>query len=150
MATRKYAAPVFLDGLVSQDQYERWLKRKAVAHVKRDSRKIKNLSVAAYKAMIHDAVCISNGQDQYTGEELDWRLISKWRNEEAKRLGSMYKKKFALLPSVDHVSGRVGEAQFKICSWRMNDAKNDLTIDEFVGLAKAVMRHQKRRHKDPK
>lgn len=141
MRTRRYAAPTFLNNLVTQAQYERWLTRKAAAHVRRDRRKKQNISVSSYKKMIHDAVCNSNGCDDYTGEHLDWTLISKWRNDEAKRQGPIYKKKFALLPSVDHVTGRIGVTDFKICSWRMNDAKNDLSIDEFIDLAKKVLHH---------
>jgi hypothetical protein len=145
MATRRYSAPSFLGNLVTQAQYERWLTRKAEAHVRRDRRKKQNISVASYKKMIHDAVCNSNGRDDYTGENLDWTLISKWRNDEAKLQGQTYKKKFALLPSVDHVLGRIGDTEFKICSWRMNDAKNDLSIDEFIDLAKKVLRHLDRK-----
>lgn len=141
MTNRRYAAPSFLNNLITQSHYERWLTRKAEAHVRRDRKKKQNISVASYKKMIHDAVCHSEGRDDYTGENLDWTLISKWRNDEAKKEGPTYKKQFALLPSVDHATGRVGDTHFKICSWRMNDAKNDLSIDEFIDLAKKVLGH---------
>jgi len=36
------------------------------------------------KEAIHGAVLASNGLDEYTGEKLDWHLISKFRNEDAK------------------------------------------------------------------
>jgi hypothetical protein len=141
MSTRKYSVPVFLDGLVSQEKYEHWLTQKARAHVQRDQKKIQNISTMLYKELIHKAVQKSKGRDAYTGEDLDWSLLSKWRNDEAKRLGSSYKKKFALLPSVDHAFGRDGLPVFEICSWRMNDAKNDLSIEEFIDLSKKVLKN---------
>lgn len=141
MATRRYTAPQFLSDCVSQAQYDRWLDRKARAHVRRDRDTAVDISVSVYKQLIHDAVCASEGRDAYTGETLDWTLISKWRNDEAKRLGSTYKKNFALLPSIDHVLGRNDTPEFKICSWKMNNAKSYLSIDEFLDLSKKVIRH---------
>jgi len=41
---------------------------------------------------IHAAVVRSNGKDAYTGEELDWSLLSSWNNDKAKAQGSDYKK----------------------------------------------------------
>jgi len=52
-----------------------------------------------------------------------------------------YKAGFALLPTVDHVGDGLGEADFKICAWRTNDAKSDLTHDEFVALCRRVVKH---------
>ena len=36
---RKFALPGFLEGVQTQDTYERWLRRKAAAHLKRDRRR---------------------------------------------------------------------------------------------------------------
>jgi hypothetical protein len=54
---KKYQRPEFLASAVSQIQYERWLHRKAEAHVRRD-RKRGNMAAtnASYKAAIHRAV----------------------------------------------------------------------------------------------
>ena len=96
-------------------------------------------TVAEYKVAIHKAVCESNGNDVYTGEALDWSLLSQYDNVESKKHGREYKRKFALLPSVDHVGDGTGPADFKICSWRTNDAKNDLGYDEFIELCCRVI-----------
>jgi hypothetical protein len=141
---RKYELPAFLDGKVSREQYERWLHRKAIAHVRRD-RKRGNISATneEYKIEIHRAVIESDGLDFYTGTMLDWSLISTYKNDLSKSDGRRYKAQFALLPTVDHVNDGLGPADFKICSWRTNDAKNDLTLGEFVELCERVVSHNK-------
>ena len=140
---RKYKIPAFLEGTQNQISYERWLHRKALAHVKRDRKRGNDQATnEEYKVAIHDAVIESNGNDFYTGEKLDWSLLSKYDNEESKAFKREYKKMFALLPTVDHVNDGLGPADFKICSWRTNDSKNDLTYSEFVDLCKKVINHQ--------
>lgn len=137
---RKYEVPSFLAGKVDQVSYQRWLERKAGAHLKRD--KARGNSVAtgeSYKIAIHAAVITSNGLDAYTGEPLDWTLISRYDNAESKAKRREYKAQFALLPTVDHVGDGLGPANFKICSWRTNDAKHDLTHGEFVDLCRRVI-----------
>lgn len=136
-----FKLPQFLEGLVSEEQYVRWLVRKARAHVNRDRKLRPDACFVDYKHAIHKAVISSCGNDAYTGLPLNWKLISKWDNEQAKKLGSAYKAKFAELPSVDHVSSRRGLAKFAICSWRTNDAKNDMTMQDFLSLCKKVVNH---------
>ena len=137
---RKYQLPAFLAPEVSQAQYERWLSRRAVAHVRRDRRGGKKTATAeGYKRAIHRAVEVSDGVDAYTGEKLDWSLISRYNNREAKRGGGTYRKRFALLPSVDHLRGERGSTDFVICGWRTNDAKSDLSYAEFRELCKKVL-----------
>src|SRR5262249_22685976 len=114
---------------------------KAVAHVKRDRKRRHNCSVAAYKKAIHAAVIDSGGRDAYTGETLVWRLISKYRNKDAQKGRHEYKAKFALLPTVDHVAAGARNASFRICGWRTNDAKNDLSHKTFLDLCKMVLEH---------
>ena len=64
--------------IVDQQVYERWLQRKAVAHVRRDrARDNTTATVKEYKEVIHKAVCECGGKDAYTNEELDWSLLSK-------------------------------------------------------------------------
>lgn len=92
-----------------------------------------------YKVAIHRAVCASEGNDTYTGERLDWTLISKYDNDASKKDGRKYKALFGLLPTVDHVGDGTGVADFEICAWRTNDAKNDLTRQEFVALCRKVV-----------
>ena len=116
------------------------MSRKAVAHVKRDKARGNTTATnESYKIAIHKAVCESKGKDAYTNEQLDWSLLSKYNNEQSKKHGRYYKKQFALLPSVDHVGDGTGEAYFKICAWRTNDAKNDMTYLELVELSKKIL-----------
>ena len=137
---RKHLLPPFLEGVISPDVYERWLGRKAAAHVKRDRKRTQsNVTPSLYKAAIHAAVLRSNGCDAYTSEPLDWKLISTFNNEEAKAGKHEYKSHFALLPTVDHIEAGATEASFHICSWRTNDAKSDLSFDGFVELCQKVL-----------
>ena len=137
---RKYQLTNELAALVDQKVYERWLHRKALAHVRRDrARGNTDATNELYKIAIHQAVCDSAGRDAYTNEELDWSLLSKYDNVQSKEYGRYYKKQFALLPSVDHVGDGTSGADFKICSWRTNDSKNDLSYSEFVELCYKVI-----------
>lgn len=136
----KYTAPSYVRETVDQALYASWLHKKAVAHVVRDRKRWKaEIRVADYKQAIHQAVLNGNGFDPYTGEKLDWHLIGKFDNESAKGAGSAYKKKFRLLPTVDHLDHRhTNKPRFQICSWEVNDAKSDLTHDEFIRLCKQI------------
>jgi len=118
---------------IAQDAYQKWLPGRAVAHVTRDKGRGNTTATnELYKMAIHRAVQCSGGFDFYTGEQLDWSLLCKYSNEESKAQGRHYKARFALLPSVDHVGDGLGAADFKICAWRTNDAKNDLSHNDFV------------------
>jgi hypothetical protein len=143
----KYSVPDCVKGKCSQTRYSRWLGRKARAHVSRDRKRRGNDSctVARYKAEIHAAVAAGGDRDHYTGEVLNWSLISTFENHAAKAGGLKYKKSLALLPTVDHTFDEHGRQRFVICSWRVNDAKSDLTADEFYNLCELVLRHQQQR-----
>jgi hypothetical protein len=139
---KKYALPAFLAGVVDQVVYQRWLTHKARTHVRRD-RKRGNLAAIgeAYRAAIHLAVNSSNGRDAYTGEALDWSLLSRYDNAESAQGKRSYKHGFARLPTVDHVGDGLGPADFKICGWRVNDAKHDLDMLAFLAVCRAVLEH---------
>ena len=142
---RKYQRPEFLSAKPTQTSYEKWLYGRAVAHVKRDKKRGNTTATnEAYRVAIHLAVLHSGGQDHYTGEVLDWTLIGRYSNAESKANGRRYKATLALLPSIDHVGDGLGEADFKLCAWRTNDAKSDLTHDEFVALCRRVVAHHDR------
>lgn len=142
MPTRKHALPVFLKGRVTAEAYERWLMRKAAAHVKRDrKRHLTGITGAGYRDAVHEAVVQSGGRDAYTGEALDWHLISQYDNDESKSGRHHYKAGFALLPTVDHIEAASAAAAFCICAWRTNDAKNDLSIEAFLELCSRVLHH---------
>lgn len=141
--SRKYALPSPISAKVTQSAYERWLLRKAQAHVKRDrERGNRSATGAAYREAIHLAVVNSNGCDAYTGEELDWSLISKYDNDSSKDQGRAYKHAFALLPTVDHVADGTSGADFKICGWRTNDAKHDLDLEQFTAFCRTFLEYQ--------
>jgi hypothetical protein len=137
---RKYQLPDFINA--QQTNYERWLHRRAIAHVKRDKKR-GNLEAAVetYKMAIHRAVIDAGDRDYYTGEALNWSLISTYNNVESKNARRHYKAGFALLPTVDHVGDGMSAPDFRICAWRTNDAKNDLTHDDFVALCHRVVMH---------
>ena len=140
-----YEFPSFLEKVISPEKYFRWLQRKASAHVNRDKKRgNQTANFASYKKAIHSAVKASQGKDHYTGLPLDWSLVSKYDNEESKRRGREYKKELAALPTVDHVDDGLGDPCFVICSWRVNDAKHDLTLDEFLALCESVLLHHKK------
>jgi hypothetical protein len=137
---KKYQLPDFLLEKVEQEEYEKWLQRKARGHFRRDRGRGNNTATAEeYKMAIHEAVLSSHGVDVYTGEELNWTLLNTYNNKQSKKRGKEYKRQFDLLPSVDHVDDGKGAANFKICAWRTNDAKNDLSYEEFVELCKKVI-----------
>ena len=139
---KRYPLPSFLIGQVTQEVYERWLRRKAQAHVRRDRRRGNETAIGEpYRAAIHLAVVESGGCDCYTGEQLNWTLISQYDNDKSQEHGRHYKHGFALLPTVDHVGDVTGPANFKICGWRTNDAKNDLEMPAFLAVCQAVLEH---------
>ena len=141
MKSLKYQLPTFLVGVVTQEIYSKWLNSKTQTHLKRDKKLNPTASGRSYKEAIHKAVLESDGKDAYTGEELNWKLINKYDNTKSKLLGRAYKHEFALLPTLDHVSER-SSINFDICSWRTNDAKNDLSIQEFIELCRKVIAHR--------
>ena len=99
-------------------------------------------ALGQHRDAIHAAVSMSDGLDCYTGEKLDWSLISKCKNEDSKAGRHAYKAGFAMLPTMDHVDSAVTKATFNICGWRTNDAKHDLSVDSFVDLCRSVLIHQ--------
>jgi hypothetical protein len=94
------------------------------------------------KEAIVGAIERSEGRDFYTGEALDWNLISTWVGAEEGTVASVYRRKFWNLPSVDHDFTNPAKTAFHICSWRMNDSKNDQTLQEFLDLAAKVQKHR--------
>ena len=142
LSRKRYVLPSWLAGRVTEEAYVRWLQRRAIAHVRRDRKRgNRTATVSAYKQAIHAAVESCRGVDAYTGEPLAWELISRYDNDQSKRRKREYKHRFALLPTVDHVGDGKRRADFAICAWRTNDAKHDLTLEEFVALCRRVIRH---------
>ena len=138
---KKHSMPEFLEGKVEPAAYERWLHRKAAAHMKRDRKRGRACTGAIYREAIHAAVVLSAGKDAYTGEALHWHLISTYKNEDSKEGRHAYKATFALLPTVDHVTAEATEASFRVCAWRTNDAKSDLSMESFLELCQRALTH---------
>jgi hypothetical protein len=138
---RKHTMPPFLNGVVRPEKYESWLGRKAAAHVKRERARQRMASASVYKEAIHAAVVLSEGKDAYTGEFLDWPRIGTYDNDESKAGRHGYKAQHALLPTIDHLDAGATEASFRVCAWRTNDAKNDLSIKSFLELCQRVLEH---------
>ena len=136
---QKYEAPKFIKNKETRARYEKWLSRRASSHAKRDG-----VATQMYKGRIHKAVERSNGVDAYTGERLDWDLISKYDNEEARKGGVGHWRRFKLLPSVDHVQKISRPGQFRICGLRTNDAKGYMSIAELRAFCKKVLRYKKK------
>jgi len=89
MNKAKYEVPECIREKCSQAKYSRWLHAKASAHVKRDRKRLKDgCTVKQYKNAIHAAVGAGGNLDYYTGEELDWRLVSTFDNTAAMEGGS--------------------------------------------------------------
>lgn len=141
MPSSKYPFPAFLGSQCSAEAYNRWLGRKASAHVRRDRARGYTPSREAYKRAIHAAVVNSRGRDAYTGMPLSWNLISTFDNDKAKLGRRVYKKTFGNLPTVDHLGDGSGKPDFVICSWRTNDCKNDLSQTEFVEFCRSVLKY---------
>lgn len=137
----RYPVPAALG--IEHATYLRWLRRKAAAHLKRDRKRFHGLDLTGekYRTDIHKAVCDHGTHDFYTGEVLNWSLVSTYDNDESKAGKTAYKLGFALLPTVDHVFEPDGTWRFVICAWRTNDAKNDMSHAEFVALCKRVVAH---------
>lgn len=91
--------------------------------------------------MIHNAVVRSQGKDEYTGETLNWKLISTYNNQASKEGRHAYKAGFALLPTVDHERAASTTASFSICGWRTNDSKHDLSLESLLEFCEKTLKH---------
>lgn len=137
----KYELPRFLTGVLNDGEYRKWLTQKAKSHAARDRRR-GEFAAPHYKEAIHAAVIRSEGRDHYTRERLDWSLVSKYNNEASRKGGIDYKKKFALLPTVDHVAPGSRNGGLEICGWRTNDCKNDLSLNELKAFCRKLLKTQ--------
>lgn len=150
-----YPAPDFvLDSGRTGEEYERWVKGRAVAHRKRDLARGQKTGLAppvlaVYERAIHAAVLRSGGTDEYTGDPLDWSIIGVWSNEDARARGAAYKREHRSKPTIDHIHGEDGRPlaldDLRICAWEMNDAKGDLSFAEFESLCRRVIETSARR-----
>src|ERR1700675_1388100 len=99
MSTLQYPVPECIKMHCDQLKYSRWLQRKATAHARRDRKRDMACTIARDKTEIHAAVCSSGHLDFYTGESLNWSLVSTYDNESSRSGRKKYKKSLALLPT---------------------------------------------------
>jgi hypothetical protein len=146
MASKKYLLPEFLVRRCTPDDYVKWLEGRAVAHVRRDRKRDHAAARREnYMVAIHAAVIRSGGVDDYTGEELAWENINTYDNEKSRVGRRSYKKSFWSLPTVDHFGEDLTADEFRICSWRTNDCKNDLSDEELVEFCQTVLSHYEKK-----
>ena len=124
------------------DVYKRWLNRKANSLMKRDRKRGGTYRVKEAMDAIHEAMHRSDGIDPYDGQEMKSELLGAYNNAQRKELGAAYRREFYRLPTVDH---RNAEAvcDFQIVSWQTNDAKGDMSPEEYVAHCLAVVNHHR-------
>ena len=118
------------------------LQRKAVAVTRRDKRRDGKYSVKEAIEAIHEAFHRCNGFDPYDGSKLDPELLGTYDNNRSKAKGGAYKREMAMLPTVDHVTAKP-VPDFEIVSWQTNDAKGDMSPDEFIAYCRRVVQNAK-------
>jgi len=141
-----YSLPEKIKGQCDEETYNRWLYRRAASLRKRDKKhSVSNLySLKEYRDKVHEAVLNDADVDAYTGERMNWSLISTFDNSQAREGGKQYRKTFANMPTVDHDIDGKGMLRFRICSWRTNDSKNDLTVNELKTFCIKVLQYQEK------
>jgi hypothetical protein len=146
MPAPKYPLPSYLAGTTSQDHYNKWLDRKALALFLRDKRRKRPYALAAtrqlYKQKLHDTVMANASVDPFTGDALRWDLIHKWDPKKNKGHGN-FKKEFYMLPTVDHRYPDGNVIDFEICSWLINSCKSDQTPEEFITMCRTIVAYRK-------
>jgi hypothetical protein len=146
MGTLKYPLPSFLKSELTPYAYSRWVCKKA--HTVRDGDcELKRpfaatLSTEDYGSVINEAVIAGRGIDPFTGDTIRFDLLGAY--DPVKAHGNRdYIKKFALLPTVDHVDPAADILEFEMCSWKINMCKGNLNPREFVGICEKVIKYKK-------
>jgi hypothetical protein len=143
----KYPLPDFLKGKCTQSFYSKWLANKADDLMNRDMKHDKpymhGISLMEYRRKIHEAVIETGLYDPYTGDELRWDLIGTWDADRIPADSGKYKKKYALMPTVDHIDPEATTLELEICSWQVNDCKSDFNPADFAAFCVKVVEHWK-------
>jgi hypothetical protein len=142
---KHYPVPAHLNALgISQEDFGKWLDRATNAHVKRDrNRTSKSIKPVVYRQAIFRAVCDGGDLDYYTGEHLDWRLLSYFSKSD----GSGRDQR--LIPTIDHDGLNTEAPVFRICSLRTNKCKSDYSSEQMLEFCHAFITHQGRRTRVP-
>ena len=142
-----YPPPAFWKEQKVKKKYGDWLDKKATKLRKKDQEKWpdrEDVKRSTYKKAIHTAVTDSKGNDQYTGELLEWWRV--WDANRAKSEGSRFRREFARYPVVDHLDprepGKSGKLELRICGLRTNGCKDDLPLSELEDFCKKFLKAQ--------
>ena len=122
----------------SDKDYSDLIRKKAEVVTRRDKRRGGKYSVKEAIEAIHQAFHRCNGFDPYDGSKLNPKLLGEYKNEDAKAEGAAHKRRFAMLPTVDHVKAEP-EPDFEIVSWQTNDAKGDMSPEEVIAYCRRVV-----------
>ena len=120
------------------DAYKRWLNRKANSLMKRDRQRGGTYRVKEAMDAIHEAMYRSDGIDPYDGQAMDSQLLGLYDNAQSQERGAAYRRKFYRLPTVDHRNAEP-VCDFQIISWQTNDAKSDMSPEEYLAHCTAVV-----------
>ena len=131
-----WSAPAWVG--LSDEDYSDLIRKKAVAVTRRDKRRDGKYTVKQAIEAINQAFHRCNGFDPYDGSKLNPKLLGEYKNEDAKAEGAAHKRRFAMLPTVDHVKAEP-EPDFEIVSWQTNDAKGDMPPEEFIAYCRRVV-----------
>jgi len=140
-----YFLPSYLNGICTEDQFRKWLFKRAYELHLRDLRQGRPYAVRGdrvpYTKGIYTAALNAGLLDPYTGERMTWEKIKTWNSTKGKDWPDDLIKSFYLMPTVDHVDPSASVLKFQICSWRINECKSGLTPQEFIELCKKVIAH---------
>ena len=118
--------------------YKKTLNRNAVVITKRDKKRGGTYQVKEAMDAIDAAFHRCDGTDPYDGMPLDCALLGTDDIAASQVGGATDKREFSRLPTVVHINaGPV--AEFEIVSRQTNDAKGDMTPEEFIGYCQAVV-----------
>ena len=131
-----WSAPAWVG--LSDEDYSDLIRKKAVAVTRRDKRRGGEYTVKQAIEAINQAFHRCNGFDPYDGSKLNPKQLGEYKNEDAKAEGAANKRRFAMLPTVDHVKAEP-EPDFEIVSWQTNDAKGDMPPEEFIAYCRRVV-----------
>ena len=131
-----WSAPAWVG--LGDRRYSDLIRKKAEAVNRRDKKRGGKYSVKEAIEAIHQAFHRCNGFDPYDGSKLNPKLLGDYKNEDAKAEGAAHKRRFAMLPTVDHVTAEP-VPDFEIVSWQTNDAKGDMPPEEFIACCRRVV-----------
>lgn len=136
----KYQPPPWMAEHLSPTAYNNWLLGKAQSLCRRDYERGGNYTASEAKADVHTAIAACGGRDYWTGEQLRWDLLGNYDSDESGWQGASYKRARAMQPTIDHRNSEP-ICDFVICSWRTNDAKHDMSIEELKEFCRLVLEH---------